>query len=67
MSVWITTWNDGSLKEEFQYYQHPETDRMIMDGWYNSYYKNGNRNATGRYEEGVKDGKWVLYYESGKV
>ena len=23
MSVWITTWNDGSLKEEFQYYQHP--------------------------------------------
>lgn len=27
---------DGILMEEYQYYNHPKTNRRIKDGWYNS-------------------------------
>ena len=65
--VWTTTWSDGSVKEEYQYYHHPENNRRIKDGWYNSYYENGEYHETGRYKEDVKDGEWVRYHFNGEI
>ena len=35
--TWTTTWDDGSVKEDYQYYHHPETNERIKHGWYYSY------------------------------
>lgn len=37
------------------------------DGYWVSYYKNGNKWSEGYYKEGLNDGKRTTYYESGKV
>ena len=52
--VWTTTWDDGSVKEEYQYYHHPDNNRRIKHGWYNSYDENGEFNGGGTYKEGNK-------------
>ena len=48
--VWTTTYDDGDVKEEYQYYNHPERGIRIKDGWYNSYYENGEHNEIRRYK-----------------
>ena len=47
--VWTTTWEDGSVKEEYQYYHHPENNKRIKEGWYNSYRRNGKYEEVGTY------------------
>jgi hypothetical protein len=52
--TWTTTWDDGSVKKEYQYYYHPENNRRIKNGWYNSYDENGELNGGGTYRDGNK-------------
>ena len=42
---------DGEIKEEYQYYNHPDNNRRIKDGWYNSYYENGEYLKVGTYKD----------------
>ena len=67
VKVWKEEYSKDKVKEEYQYYHHPEDNRQMKDGWYNSYYENGEYFRTGRYKENEREGKWVLYYESGGV
>ena len=65
IKAWKEKYPDGEIQEEYQYYNHPETNRRMKDGWYNSYYENGEYNEIGRYKEDVRDGEWVRYDETG--
>ena len=64
--VWTTTYDGGSVEEEYQYYHHPENNIRIKDGWYNSYYKNGEYREIGIYKEDVRNGEWSYFTEDGK-
>ena len=66
IKVWTTKYPNGEVKEEYQYYNHPENNKRIKDGWYNSYYDKGESREVGKYIEGKKDGEWVDYYRNGK-
>ena len=55
--VWTTTYDDGDVKEEYQYYLHPDTNKRMKDGWYNSYYEDGEYESVGRYKDDERDGK----------
>jgi hypothetical protein len=48
VKVWTTTWSDGSVKEEYQYYHHPDNNRRVKDGWCSSYYENGGYKEVNR-------------------
>ena len=48
--IWTTTYDDGNVKEEYQYYLHPENHRRIMEGWYVSYYFDGDYWEEGTYK-----------------
>ena len=68
--VWTTTWENGNVKEEYQYYNHPKSGKRIKHGWYNLYYEDGKNEEIGTYKDDKRDGKYVWYsqyYESGKV
>ena len=65
--TWTTNYDDGSVKEEYQYYHHPENNRRIKDGWYNSYYENGEYWEVGTYKDDNKDGKWTEHDETGNL
>ena len=58
IKVWKEEYSKDKVKEEYQYYHHPDDNRRIKYGWYNSYYENGESNETGRYKQDVKDGPW---------
>ena len=64
--VWTEKYDKEAIKEEYQYYHNPETNRRMKDGWYNSYYENGEYNEIGRYKEDVRDGEWSYFRENGK-
>jgi antitoxin component YwqK of YwqJK toxin-antitoxin module len=55
------------VKYEYQYYNHPEDNRQLQDGWYHNYFENGQYKQIGTYKEDLRNGKWVTYYDSGKV
>lgn len=61
--VWTTTYDDGSVKEDYQYYINPENNRRIKHGWYNSYDENGDFSQEGTYKDNKEDGEWVSYFE----
>ena len=42
IKVWKEEYTKDKVKEEYQYYNHPETNRRMRDGWFNSYYENGS-------------------------
>ena len=65
LKVWKEEYSKDKVKEEYQYYHHPDDNRRMRDGWYNSYYENGESNETGRYKEDVKDGEWSYFTEDG--
>ena len=67
LSVWTITYDDGNIKEEYQYYHHPDNNSRIRDGWYNSYYYNGEYKEIGIYKNDEKDGKWSKYDEMGTI
>ena len=37
IKVFTKKYPDGEIKEEYQYYNHPDNNRRIKNGWYNSY------------------------------
>ena len=66
IKVWTEEYSDGSLSEEFQYYNHPDNNRRIKDGWYNSYYPNGAYREVGTYNDDQRNGEWTLFDGKGK-
>ena len=34
-------YDNGKVEEEYQYYNHPENNERIINGWYKSYYESG--------------------------
>ena len=54
--VWTITYDDGNVKEEYQFYR--EGGRMIKHGYYNGFDVDGKILTEGIYKNGVKDGKW---------
>ncbi len=65
--IWTTTYDGGEIKEEYQYYLNTSNNKRVRDGWYNSYSRDGNYKEVGIYKDDKKEGKWVLYYNSGEV
>jgi uncharacterized protein len=59
------TFEDGSTKEEYQYYHNPDTNRRIKDGWYNSYYPSGEYREVGMYTDDQRDGEWTYFDDDG--
>ena len=65
IKVHTETYSNGDLKEEYQYYNHHETNSMIKSGWYKSYHEDGKYSQIGSYKEDKKDSEWILYYKNG--
>ena len=65
--VWTQTDSDGSVEEEYQYYLDPGNNERIQEGWYNSYYSNGNYEWVGIHKQDKRDGKWSKYYLDGTL
>ena len=66
IKVWVVKHSNGQVKEEYQYYHHPDNNKRMKEGWYNSYYKNGNYKEVGTYKENKRDGEWIYHSEDGK-
>ena len=64
--VWTTEYDDGSVREEYQYYLNPENNERVKDGWYNSYHRNGEPSEVGTYSEDKRSEKWSFYTEVGE-
>ena len=62
-----TTYDDGTVKVECQYYIDPETEEHIKHGWYKSYHENGTKDTEGEHFYGKKEGKWLRYFDNGNV
>ena len=58
--------SNGKVKEEYQYYNHPENNKRIKSGWYNSYYEDGEYKEVGTYREDKRVGEWTYFTEGGK-
>ena len=65
--VWMETFASGSIQEQYQYYNHPVENERVRDGWYKNYYDSGEFETLGLFEKGKKQGKWILYFENGKI
>ena len=65
--VWTHKYDDMAVKEEYQYYHHPETNTRVKNGWYNSYHPNGAYHEVGVYEENKRDGRWTAYFPNGTI
>jgi antitoxin component YwqK of YwqJK toxin-antitoxin module len=66
IKVFTKKYPDGEIKEEYQYYNNPDDNRRMKDGWYNSYYPNGDYWEVGTYKENKRDGEWSYFTEDGK-
>ncbi len=64
--VWTTEYDDGSVKEEYQYYLNPENNEIVKDGWYKSYYRNEKPWEVGTYSEDKRSGEWSFYTDVGE-
>ena len=62
-----TFWEDGTLKWEYHYYLHPETNDQIKEGWAREYCKTGELYSKVRYKEDEEHGLLVIYRWGGKV
>lgn len=53
----------------FRYSRKMSVDgtKWIREGYFASYYKNGNISSEGIYEEGLEEGYWKDYHENGKL
>ena len=65
VKVWEEEYSKDEVKEEYQYYHHPKTNRRIKDGWYRSYHKNGEHKKIGTYKDNERDGKWSFFTDYG--
>ena len=66
IKVWKEEYSKDKVKEEYQYYHHPDNNRRIKDGWYNSYYPNGEYWEVGKYKDNKREGEWIYFTEDGK-
>ena len=57
IKVFTKNFPDGELKEEYQYYHHPENHKRMKEGSYNSYYPDGKYMEVGRYKENKRKTK----------
>jgi uncharacterized protein len=64
--IWKEEYSQDKVKEEYQYYNHPENNRRIREGWYNSYYPDGEYLEVGTYEDNERVGEWVYFTEDGE-
>ena len=67
-------YSDGEIKEKYQcYFSFPSllndknTDKIIKHGWYASYHPNGEWHTQGIYEEGERQGVFLVYSENGTL
>ena len=75
VEVWHETYEAGGIREEYQYFIHPESRQRVKHGWYRSYYPDGERQATGAYRGRGKisvkgenrHGRWVYFDSHGRV
>jgi len=37
------------------------------EGYWITYYANGNKRSEGAYKKGIKDGKWIQYFKNGNI
>ncbi len=54
--VETTFWEDGTLRLEYHYYLHPETNDQIREGWAINYRKSGGLFNKGKYKEDEEHG-----------
>lgn len=73
IEVWEETYEAGGIKEEYQYFTHPEGQQKIKHGWYRSYYPDGTPQSTGAYRGRGKisagekrHGRWVYFDIHGR-
>jgi antitoxin component YwqK of YwqJK toxin-antitoxin module len=64
--TWTANYDDGSVKEEYQYYLNTENNKRMKGGWYNSYYSNGEYWEVGTYTDDRRSGEWSYFTEIGK-
>ena len=67
IKIWTKNNPNGTIKEQYQYYNHPENNKRIKHGWYNSYQKNGEYSEIGIYDHDKRHGEWTSYHKNGRV
>ena len=67
------TYEAEGIKEEYQYFTHPEGQQKIKHGWYRSYYPDGTAQSAeayrgrGKISAGEKrHGRWVYFDIHGR-
>ena len=66
IKVWKEEYSKDKVKEEYQYYHHPENNRRIKHGWYNSYYEDGGYHEVGTYKDNNRVDEWSHFTEDGE-
>ena len=61
IKVWKEEYTKDKVKEEYQDYHHPDNNRRIKEGWYNSFYKNGEYWEVGTYKDNERHGEWIYF------
>lgn len=56
----------GQLIEQFEEIE-TENGSYFKNGYYKSWYSNGQIKSNGNYKNNKKDGKWTNYYKSGQI
>jgi antitoxin component YwqK of YwqJK toxin-antitoxin module len=68
IKVWTERYPDSDqVKEEYQYYNDPETNKRTKDGWYNLYYPDGKYQSVGHYDDDHRNGRWTEFDEDESV
>jgi antitoxin component YwqK of YwqJK toxin-antitoxin module len=52
---------------QYQYYNHPENNKVTKHGWFKSFYEDETYQAVGNYKDGFKVGKWIQYHSNGQI
>ena len=67
------TYEAEGIKEEYQYFTHPEGQQKIKHGWYRSYYPDGTAQSTEAYRgrgkisaDEKRHGRWVYFDIHGR-
>ena len=61
----VETYPDGSTRAEYSFYVDKTTQQQVKQGPYVSYYKDGQIQSEGTYEDGLQVVIWTEYYENG--
>ena len=61
----VETYPDGSTRAEYSFYVDKTTQEQVKHGPYVLYYKDGQIQSEGTYEDGLQTGIQTEYYENG--